>query len=48
MVTAMDDAIGLIVNALKMKGIYDNSLIIFCSDVSIQYIHIYIIQAKLS
>ncbi len=34
MVTAMDDAVGSIVPALMQKGIYDNTLIVFLSDVS--------------
>lgn len=32
MVTAMDDAIGKIITALKQKGIYDDTLIIFTAD----------------
>ena len=34
MATAMDEAFGEVVQALKDKGIYDNSVIIFSSDVS--------------
>ena len=34
MVTGMDNAIGDIVNSLKEKGLYDNSIILFSSDVS--------------
>lgn len=32
MVTCLDDAVGRIVAALKERGVYDNTLIIFCSD----------------
>ena len=35
MVTGMDNAIGDIVNSLKEKGLYDNSIILFSSDVSV-------------
>ena len=35
MVTGMDNAIGEIVNSLKDKGLYDNSIILFSSDVSV-------------
>ena len=35
MVTGMDNAIGDIVNTLKEKGLYDNSIILFSSDVSV-------------
>ena len=35
MVTGMDNAIGDIVNYLKEKGLYDNSIILFSSDVSV-------------
>jgi arylsulfatase A-like enzyme len=35
MVTAMDEAIGNITKALKAKGMFDNTLIIFTTDVSI-------------
>jgi arylsulfatase A-like enzyme len=31
----MDEAIGNITNALKAKGMFDNTLIIFTTDVSI-------------
>ena len=34
MVSAMDDAIGKLVNAMALKGILYNTLIIFTSDVS--------------
>ena len=34
MVTAMDDAVGHIVAALKDTGHYDNSVIVFTTDVS--------------
>ena len=34
MVSAMDDAIGKVVNALALKGILHNTLIVFTSDVS--------------
>lgn len=34
MVTAMDDAIGNIINTLKQTGMYNETLIIFTSDVS--------------
>ena len=34
MVTGMDDAIGRVVRTLKEKGLYDNSIILFSSDVS--------------
>ncbi len=33
MVTSMDDAIGRVVNALKASRKYDNTLIVFSSDV---------------
>jgi len=32
MVTAVDDVIGRLINSLKQKGIYDNTLIVFSSD----------------
>ena len=32
MITAMDEIIGNLVNALKNSGMYDNSVIIFSSD----------------
>ena len=31
MVTAMDGAVGKVVDALKEKGMYDNTLIVFTS-----------------
>ena len=34
MVTAMDDAVGLIVEALKQKNLIDNTIIVFTADVS--------------
>lgn len=34
MVTGMDIAIGHVVSTLKEKGLYDNSIILFSSDVS--------------
>ena len=34
MVTGMDKAIGEVVSTLKEKGLYDNSIILFSSDVS--------------
>ncbi len=33
MVSALDDAVGKIVNALKQTGLYDNTLIVFTADV---------------
>lgn len=36
MVTGMDDAIGKVVSTLKEKGLYDNSIILFSSDVSFE------------
>ena len=34
MVTGLDIAIGRIINALREEGLYDNSIILFSSDVS--------------
>ena len=34
MITALDDAVGLVVDELKQKGLYDNTIIVFTSDVS--------------
>ena len=34
MVTALDDAIGNLTESLKQAGLFDNTLIIFTSDVS--------------
>ena len=36
MVTGLDIAIGRVVEALREKGLYDNSIILFSSDVSDQ------------
>ena len=41
MVTGMDNAIGDIVNTLKEKKLYDNSIILFSSDVSLELIQVY-------
>ena len=48
MVTCMDEAIGQVMRALHKKGIIDNTLIIFTSDVSFFYVtitlyHLYLI-----
>ena len=32
MISALDDQVGEIIKALKTKGIYDNTIILFCSD----------------
>ncbi|KAJ8314190.1 hypothetical protein KUTeg_008751, partial [Tegillarca granosa] len=39
MVTAMDDAIGNVINTLKKTGMYNETLIIFTSDVSAKHYH---------
>ena len=41
MVTGMDNAIGDIVNTLKEKKLYDSSIILFSSDVSLELIQVY-------
>ena len=37
MVTALDDAVGEIVEALKESQMYDNTIIVFQSDVSVDH-----------
>jgi arylsulfatase A-like enzyme len=32
MVSALDDAVGTVVDTLKQKGLYDNSIILFTTD----------------
>lgn len=32
MVSALDDSVGNVVNALKKKGLFDNSIIVFTTD----------------
>ena len=34
MVTAMDDAVGMVVEEMKTQGLFDNSIIVFSADVS--------------
>ena len=34
MVTAMDDAVGMVVEEMKSQGLFDNSIIVFSADVS--------------
>ncbi len=40
MVTAMDDAVGRVVDALKETGAYDNTIIVFTSDVRKKICHV--------
>ena len=34
MVTAMDDAVGMVIEEMKTQGLFDNSIIVFSADVS--------------
>ena len=45
MVTAMDDAVGRIISALKSSGHYDDSVIVFTSDVRSSYCNINLKQS---
>ena len=41
MVSALDDAVGMVVEELKRTGMFDNTIIVFTADVSIvKYSHV--------
>ena len=46
MVTALDEAIGNVVKALKDNNMYDDTIIVFTADVKDQYLQYHIFKSN--